>query len=493
MKTVKNLLVPAIVLVAMIVFAVIYFSVEKFRNNKANATETRTDIVVLNLSPNDVSSVSVFNRENNVNTVVECSSEGSGDVIYALKGDNVDPNETYSQEKLADFVNSLIYFDSDMKVSSDANYSEFGLDDPKYKITIATNDGKSTTVCLGNISPDDIYCYMCIQGASDIYGVNSFKLSVVASTAVNFLENLSLDIDFLDVKSVRFARTTDGLVLDANVKNTASGIADFEIYSPVKHNASGYFGNLMDSVANLTISDFVSNDLKDLSKYGLDNPVYSFSFIHSNNSKDEICFSKVVNDCCYGYIKNKNRIFVVYESQIDGINLQDTVLIDPYICYCYAKNISSITGKNGEQSFKLELQVSENDSISGDSSTVTLDGRNAKISDSSGRSYCSILFESIACIKIGGIDLTEKTKPSNPAELSLTFIDKNYVTTVYEFYKKDLDTYYVFKNGEYMNFYVYASEIFNDGGTDTYSYGYWRAYELLNTAISENMNGIYDL
>ena len=44
-----------------------------------------------------------------------------------------------------------------------------------------------------------------------------------------------------------------------------------------------------------------------------------------------------------------------------------------------------------------------------------------------------------------------------------------------------------------MNFYVYATEIFNDGGTDTYNYGYWRAYELLNQAITDNMNGIYDL
>ncbi len=108
---------------------------------------------------------------------------------------------------------------------------------------------------------------------------------------------------------------------------------------------------------------------------------------------------------------------------------------------------------------------------------MSLDGRNAKISDSSGRSYCSLLFESIACIKIGGIEIADKAKPSSAAELSLTFIEKNYATSVYEFYRRDLDTYYVFK----------------DGGTDTYSYGYWRAYELLNQAITDNRNGIYDL
>ena len=54
-------------------------------------------------------------------------------------------------------------------------------------------------------------------------------------------------------------------------------------------------------------------------------------------------------------------------------------------------------------------------------------------------------------------------------------------------------TYYVFKDGEYMNFYVYSREIFNDGGADTYSYGFWKAYELLSDAITGNNNGIYDI
>ena len=44
-----------------------------------------------------------------------------------------------------------------------------------------------------------------------------------------------------------------------------------------------------------------------------------------------------------------------------------------------------------------------------------------------------------------------------------------------------------------MNFFVYSREIFNDGGSDTYSYGFWKAYELLNEAISGSINGVYDI
>ena len=493
MKSVKNLLVPAIVLFAMIVFAVIYFSVESFINNRNTPSESVSDIVVLNLSLNDISSVSVFNKEQNYHSLVVCSSDNAGNYTYEYKGDDFDPKEKYSQDKLSKYVRDLTYYYSNNKISANASYSEYGLDDPRYTITIETKDGNSTSVLLGNISPDGKLIYMTVNGSSDVYGISVSMLSTVESTFINFLDDISVDIDFYDVKSVHFDRKTDGLTLDAHVKNTGSSNPEFEIYSPFEHGTSGYFSNLMDSVANLRVTEFVSTDMNDLSKYGLDKPVYCFSFTKSDATKVELYFSKVVNDCSYGYIKGINRIFVVYERELDGLNLKDIVLIDPYICYCYAKNISSISGSYGDKSFKFELSVTDTDSIVSANSTVTLDGRNAKITDSAGRSYCSLLFESIACIKIGGIEITEKTKPASNAELTLTFLDKNYVTTVYEFYQRDQDSYYVFKNGEYMNFYVYAAEIFNDGGSDTYSYGYWKAYELLNQAITDNINGIYDL
>ena len=51
----------------------------------------------------------------------------------------------------------------------------------------------------------------------------------------------------------------------------------------------------------------------------------------------------------------------------------------------------------------------------------------------------------------------------------------------------------IFKDGEYTGFYIYSREIFNDGGYDTYSYGFWKAYELLDEAILGSIGGIYDM
>ena len=59
--------------------------------------------------------------------------------------------------------------------------------------------------------------------------------------------------------------------------------------------------------------------------------------------------------------------------------------------------------------------------------------------------------------------------------------------------KRNENTYYVFVNDKYSCFYVDSSELFANGGTDTYAYGVWGAYELLVEAIEKNIGGIYDI
>ena len=103
------------------------------------------------------------------------------------------------------------------------------------------------------------------------------------------------------------------------------------------------------------------------------------------------------------------------------------------------------------------------------------------------------MFESLTGIKIGGVELKDGINTSAGAVITFSLIDKSYNTTTFEFYTRDTDSYYVCKNGEYTGFYVYSKEFFYNAGSDTYNYGCWSAYELLNEAITNNINGIYDI
>ena len=490
MKSVKNLLVPFIIFVALCLFAAGYFIADSISNNKANQS-TEGFYTVLRILPEDISKITLKNNEIGYTYVFSVNSDDPDNIICNFSGDDFKETEKYSQSKLLSVVSALSTFYSENKIES-GNFAEYGLDTPKFKVTIDSSNG-TVSLFLGDKTPDGQNCYMYVEGSTDVYLVDVIKLNYAERRGIDYLEPIYMDIDYNEVKSVHFDRKTDGLSLDANVSVGKNGIASFELYSPYVHGTSGYFGTMFDTLSKLVIDDFVDIDISSASNCGLADPFYHFAFNMKSGEKIEFFFGNAVGGYIFGYAKNVNKYFRLSEYTLTGIDNAETVLIDPYICYCYVKDYTAILGTYKDKSFKLDLDVSEGQSIVSDEATVTLDGRNAKINDSYGRSYCSLLFESIACIKIGGVEIAEKIKPSSEAELTLTFIDKNYVTTVYEFYPKGTDSYYVFKNGEYMNFYVYATEIFNDGGTDTYSYGYWRAYELLNQAITDNMNGIYDL
>ena len=491
MKSVKNLIIPALILLFLAVFAIVYFAIDSFRNKNSN-DPTDNIIKIVDFETSAIASVNVHNNENGYNCKVVRTTAADGSDKFEYQGDDVDPNEKYSDSKLAEYVEYMSNFYSDTKVSDKGNLADYGLDNPRITITINTVAGETVVVNIGNTSPDEYYVYANVAGSNDIYTVNSSKVLIAKYTSVSFIDEMSLNIDYNDIKSVHFDRKTDGLSLDATVSISDSGISVFHIYEPYVHEASGYFGNLIDSISRLTITEFVDTNTNDLAGYGLADPEYHFVFTKISGGKIDISFSRITDGYSFGYIKGVNKIFAVYDYQLEGAKLQELVLIDPYICYCYVNEVKIISGTYGDQSFKFELEVPNGKSITDDNTSVTLDGRNAKVSDSYGRAYYSILFESIACIKIGGVEINPSKAKTTP-DLTLTFQDKNYNQTVYEFCKRDDTSYYVYKDGEYMHFYVYAEEIFNDGGQDTYSYGFWKAYELLSRAITENMNGIYDL
>ena len=493
MKSVKNLLVPFVIMIALIIGVAVYIAVDKIKNNEPSETLSADGFDVLYFNKSDLSSISVYNRETGQTSIVTFLSDGNNNIIFKYSGDDADSDIKYSQYKLSIYVSILTGYYGYSVVSKNGNYADFGLDKPAFTITINTLNGSTTKVFLGNKSPDNSYCYMFIEGSQDIYLVSSEKYSEAEKSAIDFLDTTVLKIDYSELDTVHFDRKSDGLALDAKVSLSVNGNVSMNIIKPYEHGTSSYFISMINKVTNLDISEYVETDEKGLAKYGLADPEYHFILTLKNGEKKELFFSKLINGYYYGYISGSDNCFMLNNYQLENLDMMETVLIDPYICYFYANDYSSITGTYGDDSFKFSLDVPEGMTILSDNARVELDGRNAKITDSSGRSYASIFYESLASIQIGGIDTSAVVNTSQGPVLSLTFIGKNYATTEYDFYIRDDDSFYVFKDGEYMNFFIYSREVFYDGGYDTYSYGYWKAYELLNEAISGSISGIYDM
>jgi hypothetical protein len=492
MKSVKNLLIPFIILIALVIGVVIYYVVDNMRTIESSETAAGSiDVVYFNMS--DISMVTVYNRDTAHNTVVKCLVSTDGSVKYEYAGDDIKQGEKFSQNALSNYAYAMSTYSSNAKVSTLGNFAEYGLDNPKITVTIDAVNGSTTTVYLGNTSPNGQYCYMYVAGSADIYAVPVNKLETADKRAIDFLESTMLDIDYKDLKNVHFDRKTDNLSLDATVTINNSGSAYFTVYKPYNQLASNYFTNMIHDITQLQITQYLDLTAAELSSYGLDNPYYHLVLTLNSGENIELFFSQKNNGYYYGRMNGMDNYFMLSEKQISGLELQELVLINPYVTKFTASSYSSITVTYGDKSFKLDLEVAEGKPITDPDANVSLDGRNAQIKDSKGRSYSSILFESLTGIKIGGVELKDGINTSAGAEITFSLIDKSYNTTTFEFYTRDTDSYYVCKNGEYTGFYVYSKEFFYDAGSDTYNYGCWSAYELLNEAITNNINGIYDI
>ena len=142
MKSVKNLIVPSIILLFLAVFAIVYFAIDSIRNKKAAESEIDS-VKIVSFEPSEIASVNVHNNVTGYNSKVVRTVNTDGTGKYEFLGDDVDPSERYSGSKLADYVEYMTNIYADDKVSSDGNFADFGLDNPRFTVTISTAAGET--------------------------------------------------------------------------------------------------------------------------------------------------------------------------------------------------------------------------------------------------------------------------------------------------------------------------------------------------------------
>ena len=209
---------------------------------------------------------------------------------------------------------------------------------------------------------------------------------------------------------------------------------------------------------------------------------------HSDDLVVEL--SAANGDLLYGRCSLCDHEFSVNYSSIQNLDTSLKDLMSYYVAYFAAYEVSSISCSCEDRSFRMDIET--DGAITDEEATATVDGRNCRVTTSNGRSYTAILFESVVCMEIGGFEPEAEPELTDPY-MNIRIVTRSHDTINIDLIPRGTDSYYVFINDDYAGYYVYSTELFADGGTDTYSYGIWGAYDLLNNAIMNSVNGIYDI
>ncbi|MBP3888463.1 MAG: DUF4340 domain-containing protein [Cellulosilyticum sp.] len=229
------------------------------------STETvRTPIVSLN--SDEVSHIEVTVGSNTLSYTLgeeNCSIKGYEDYALDQSGLNYRTNKLLNIEGI--------------RTIKDANLAEYGLDAPSKKATYHLKDGSTITLSLGNLSLDHISVYAMLDSdSSTVYVIDSLVYNCMIG-----------DIDTYRTKELESYNS-------ANIYDITIGGSQFEnIYLKLSAEQNGYTNSydlvtddIKNALANsysveqlktalpvLAVSEFVADDVTDLSVYGLDQPI----------------------------------------------------------------------------------------------------------------------------------------------------------------------------------------------------------------------------
>ena len=461
-------------------------------NSKQSNTE-QSDVYsgedILTVTPSLISSIEVV-RADGTGIGFQGSIDENGNTVWSLL-DQYEADIPLNNDGITSWAYVLSSFMTDGIIgdSSELNLAEYGLDVPVYSIIITQFDGTVDKVYIGNKTATGSDCYIMVEGNPNIYTVVAAKYTYCGYQLIDFLETVGLGIDYGNLSTVEFKRASDGIDVVATCELYETGDPIFNAVSPFEIECSPYFATFIDTIVKLEITSFVDIPDDQLADYGIEEPSYEFIFTMDDGRVVTLNLSSSIGGYYYGTSNIVDGYFKISELQVSNIDTQLMMLLSSYLVYYPASEMQKITGTYGDESFTYDIETTG--SISAEDATAQLNSRDARVFNSEGRSYAAILYESLITISVSDVDTS--VEPEFDPVIEFEYITTDYQTYTLSFVQRDNNSYYAFLNGNYTCFVVPASELFNDGGSNTFNYGAWTAYELAQEAINNQIAGVYDI
>ena len=150
------------------------------------------------------------------------------------------------------------------------DFEKYGLSDPVV-LTLKTTDDQTFVVEIGNPTVTNESYYMRLNGENTVYTIPRYEGTVLNASKTDIRNKNIIDKPRSEIK--RFGFEKDGeLVFMAESEDEK----DWKVTDPLEIEANiANVTSAIDAFIRTIVQDFVEEDAKDLSIYGLDNPLYA--------------------------------------------------------------------------------------------------------------------------------------------------------------------------------------------------------------------------
>ena len=276
-----------------------------------------------------------------------------------------------------DYPISIFYYLHFFEVSSrlvsqgfvtdeEANLSIFGLDPSRAQLFIQTNDGRSVTLLVGSVSPDN-NIYVKLDNSPAVYLASYFDLSIfmndfrdLVDTALTPIAQMDQDDELVFDRIVFGGQAREEIVI---VKNDFSGnnmnfsMSPYRIISPLTAASSMEHAEMYESLFGLYADRFVAkvSDNSGLSGYGLSSPWSTLELVIEGESC-KVLFSKPDNmGNVYACREGTSFIYEAASFNFPWLEITYFELMEKMVILPFIDSVASIDIKSSARTVSFNL------------------------------------------------------------------------------------------------------------------------------------------
>lgn len=329
------------------------------------------------------------------------------------------------------------------------DFEKYGLSDPVV-LTLKTTDDQTFVVEIGNPTVTNESYYMRLNGENTVYTIPRYEGTVLNASKTDIRNKNIIDKPRSEIK--RFGFEKDGeLVFMAESEDEK----DWKVTDPLEIEANiANVTSAIDAFIRTIVQDFVEEDAKDLSIYGLDNPLYAIEAETIDGERVKLLVGEekgmnldtYINEI-YAMLEGTTEVFLV---DIAPLNFLDKSLNYFVNIYVYEEDLEYMEGayaKAGGKEFEVEIKrISDDENEDEVKEEYYVDGK--KVSEDGDWEFKE-LFKNLMSLEVKEIDIDAEVPEEEPEALVTFRLNKEPKEITIELIPRDDETYYAMKNGNY--------------------------------------------
>ena len=229
MKSLKNLLIPLVVLVLLVIATIVYFVVPKKETASTTGAISNESVNVLNIANTDIQRFAMIKKNGeDLAFTSEIDSE-SDEQIWSVEGNDME----LSQSTVSSYISILSSYVANSTITTPEDLANYSLAEPDFTVEITKFDSSVVKVFIGSYTYDSTGVYFMLENDSNVYITAKLKRDYCEYSVDDFAATTVLDLDFAEVSQVEFIRTSDSVDI-VTVPVAVDGSFDYPSFNVVE-------------------------------------------------------------------------------------------------------------------------------------------------------------------------------------------------------------------------------------------------------------------